>query len=153
MMREAGALAYGRKTYELMVPFWPDMAKSQSGPTQGMKDFAQAFDAVPKIVVFSRTLEKVEDPKTTIIRADLKDEILKLKQEPGGDIFVGGVDIPSQLMKHDLVDEYRIVIMPVIAGDGPRLMGGIPLPETLKLKLVESKVFRAGCIALRYVKP
>jgi len=75
-----------------------------------------------------------------------------LKQEPGKDILVGGVDIPSQLIKLGLVDEYRFVVMPIIAGEGRRLMEGVSLPEKLRLKLVESKVFKSGCVALRYSK-
>ena len=59
LLRDSDTLVYGRKTYQLMVPFWPDMAKSQAGPTASFNDFAQAFDAVDRIVVFSRTLESV----------------------------------------------------------------------------------------------
>ena len=80
------------------------------------------------------------------------DEILKLKQEQGKDILVGGVSIPSQLMELGLVDEYRFVVQPIIAGEGTRLLGGMNLQERLQLKLVESKIFRSGCVALRYVK-
>jgi dihydrofolate reductase len=60
LLRDADVLLYGRKTYQLMVPFWPDTAKKNSGPTKSMNDFAQAFVAVDKIVVFSRSLEKAE---------------------------------------------------------------------------------------------
>ena len=75
-----------------------------------------------------------------------------MKQEPGKNILVGGVDIPSQLMQLGLVDEYRFVVSPVIAGEGRRLLEGVSLPERLQLKLIESKNFRSGCVALRYVK-
>lgn len=151
-MREAGTLLYGRVTYQLMVPFWPDIAKSQSGPTKDMNDFAVAFDAVKEIVVVSRTLAEVGDGKTRIIRDNLKEEILKLKEAAGKDILLGGVDLPSQLMELDLIDEYRIVIHPIVAGKGRRLFDGVNLQEKLKLKLVESKLFPSGHVALRYVK-
>jgi dihydrofolate reductase len=147
---DAGVLVYGRKTYQLMVPYWPDIAKSQSEP-KGDIEFAQAFDS-KKLVVFSRSLDSVEGKKTRIVRTNLHDEILKLKQEPGKDILVGGVDIPSQLIKLGLVDEYRFVVMPIIAGEGRRLFEGVNLPEKLQLKLVESKTFKSGCVALRYSK-
>jgi dihydrofolate reductase len=147
---DAGVLVYGRKTYQLMVPYWPAVAKSQS-ETKADIEFAQAFDS-KKLVVFSRSLDSVEGKNTRIVRANLRDEILKLKQEPGKDILVGGVDIPSQLIKLDLVDEYRFVVMPIIAGAGRRLMEGVSLPEKLQLKLVESKTFKSGCVALRYLK-
>src|SRR6516162_349582 len=152
LVREVGLLAYGRKTYELMVPYWPDIAKNHSGDSQGENDFAQAFDAVEKTVVFSRTLEKVERPNAKIVRADPQAEILRLKQEEGKSILLGGVNIPSQLIEHDLVDEYRIVVLPMFAGEGPRLLKGVSLPEIRKLMLVDSKTFKSGCVALRYVK-
>ena len=129
---------------------WPDIAKSQS-ETKADIEFAQAFVS-KKIVVFSRSLDSAEDKKTRIVRTNLRDEILKLKQEPGKDILVGGVDVPSQLMELGLIDEYRFVVMPIIAGEGRRLMEGVNLPEKLRLKLVESKTFKSGCVALRYLK-
>src|SRR5215831_20740436 len=85
LLRDADTLAYGRKTYELMVPFWPNMAKDKSGPTQSFNDFAEAFDAVPQIVVFSRALA-AEGTKTRFVRTSPLDEIRRLKQEPGKNI-------------------------------------------------------------------
>jgi len=147
---DAGVLVYGRKTYQLMVPYWPDIAKSQS-ETRADIEFAQAFDSLNKIV-FSRSLASAEDKNTRIVRTNLGDEILKLKQEPGKSILVGGVDVPSQLIELGLVDEYRFVIQPIVAGEGRRLLEGISLPKRLQLKLVESKILRSGCVALRYSK-
>src|SRR5260370_660975 len=80
------------------------------------------------------------------------DEVLKLKQEQGKNILVGGVDVPSQLMELGLIDEYRFVVMPTIVGEGRRLMEGVSLPEKLQLKLIKSKPFKSGCVALRYLK-
>jgi len=134
VLREAGLLVYGRKTYELMVPFWPEVAKTQSA-TKALNEFARVFDSI-KRVVFSRSLDGVEDQKTRIVRGSLHDEILKLKQEPGKNILVGGVDLPSQLIELGLVDEFRFVIGPVIAGEGRRLLEGVSLSEKLQLKLV-----------------
>lgn len=151
-LRGADTLLYGRKTYELMVPFWPDVAKDHSGQTNDMIEFAQAFTAVDKIVVFSRTLDKVNYPKARVVSTDLREEILRLKQEEGKDILLGGVDLPSQLMELDLIDEYRFVVHPLLVGEGRRLLEGISLPERFQLKLVDTKVFRSGCIALHYVR-
>ncbi len=151
LMRDIDLLVFGRKTYQLMVPFWPDVAKNHSGPTKAMNDFAQAFDSINKIV-FSRTLDSAEDRNTRIIRTNLHDEILKLKQEEGKDILTGGVSLPSQLIELGLVDEYRFVVGPIVAGEGRRLLEGVSLPENLQLKLVESKIFKSGCVALRYLK-
>ena len=150
LLREAGLQVFGRKTYQLMVPYWPDVAKDQSA-TKADKEFARAFDSINKIV-FSRSLDSAEDKNTRIVRANLRDEILKLKQEPGKNILVGGVDIPSQLIELGLVDEYRFVVQPIVAGEGRRLLEGVNLPERLQLKLVESKIFKSGCVALRYLK-
>src|SRR5258708_39172866 len=124
---DAGLLVYGRKTYQLMVPYWPDIAKSQS-ETKADIEFAQAFVSKKKIV-FSRSLAGAEDKNTRIVRTNLRDEILRLKQEPGENILVGGVDIPSQLIELGLVDEYRFVITPILAGEGRRLLECISLPN------------------------
>jgi dihydrofolate reductase len=151
LTREAGAFLYGRKTYQLMVPYWPDVAKDPSGQTKADYEFAQAFVATKKIV-FSRSLDSVEDRNTRIVRGSLRDETLKLKQEQGKNIFTGGVDLPSQLIELGLIDEYHFVVHPIVSGEGRRLFEGINLPEKLQLKLVESKVFKSGCVALRYLK-
>jgi len=151
LVRNADLFVYGRKTYQLMVPYWPDIAKNPSGETKADVEFAQAFDS-NKIIVFSKTLDKAEGKNTEIVRTSLKDEILKLKQEQGKYILTGGADIPSQLIELGLVDEYQIVVHPVIAGEGKRLMEGISLQEKLKLKLVESKTFKSGSVALHYLK-
>lgn len=133
-----------------MVPFWPDVAKTNSGSADAMNDFAQAFNSIKKIVVFSRSLESVEAKNASIVRTNLGDEILKLKKQEGKNILTGGVDIPSQLIKLGLVDEYRFVIQPLVVGEGRRLLENSTLQE--KLQLVESKVFASGCVTLRYTK-
>ena len=150
LLRDVDLLVYGRKTYELMVPYWPEIAKNQS-ETKADIEFARAFVSMKKIV-FSRTLASAEDKNTRIVRTDLRDEILKLKQEQGKNILVGGVNVPSQLIQLGLIDEYRFVVGPTIAGEGRRLMEGVSLPEKLQLKLVETKTLKSGCVALRYLK-
>lgn len=152
LMKEADVLVYGRKTYELMVPFWPDVVKNRSATTQSMDEFARAFDAVDQIVVVSRSMEDVGEGNTRIVRTNLRDEILQLKQEEGKAISTGGVDVPSQLIQLGLVDEFHFVVHPVLAGEGRRLLEGVHLPEPLQLKLVGAQVFESGCVALRYLK-
>ena len=151
LVRDADLLVYGRITYQLMVPYWPDIAKNPSGETKADLEFARAFESGNK-VVFSRTLDRSEGRNTRIVRTNLKDEILKLKQEQGNNILVGGVDIPSQLIELDLVDEYYFVIHPVVAGEGRRLLSGISLKKKSQLKLVESKIFKSGSVALHYLR-
>ena len=150
LMRDVDLLVFGRKTYQLMVPFWPEVAKNQS-MTKASNEFARTFDSINKIV-FSRSLASAEDRNTRIVRTNLHDEILKLKQEQGKNILIGGVSIPSQLIELGLVDEYRFVVSPIVAGEGRRLSEGIGLQERLQLTFVESKIFKSGCVALRYLK-
>src|SRR5688500_11305450 len=150
LMREVDLLVFGRITYQLMVPFWPEVAKSQS-MTKASNEFARTFDSINRIV-FSRSLDSAEDKNTRIVRTNLHDEILRLKQEQGKHILVGGVSVPSQLIELGLVDEYRFVVGPVVAGEGRRLLDDVRLPESLQLELVESKIFKSGCDALRYLK-
>jgi dihydrofolate reductase len=152
LTRDADTLLYGRKTYQLMVPYWPDVAKNHSGQTKADYEFAQAFDAINKIVVFSQSLDSPEGEKTRIVRTNFHAEILKLKQEQGRDILTGGVTIPSQLAELGLIDEYRFVIHPIVSGEGKRLFEGMRLQEKLRLRLVESKSFKSGCVALHYLK-
>ena len=151
LVRDADLFVYGRKTYQLMVPYWPDIAKNPFGETKADVDFAQAFDSKNK-VVFSRSLEGT-DEKSRIVRTNLKDEILKLKQEPGNYILTGGVSIPAQLIELGLVDEFRFVVVPTLAGEGRRLLDGVSLQEQFRLKLAESKILKSGSVALRYLKP
>jgi dihydrofolate reductase len=154
LTRDADTFLYGRKTYQLMVPYWPDVAKNPSGQDDRKVDieFARAFDAVDKIIVFSQSLDSPKGEKTRIVRTGLQDEVLKLKQEQGKNIFTGGVTLASQLAELGLIDEYHIVVHPIVVGEGRRLFEGINLQQKLQLKLVGSTVFKSGAVALRYLK-
>ncbi len=111
LLRSSSLLVLGRITYQLMVPYWPDIAKSQSEAGATGK-FARIFDSLDKIV-FSTTLKQVEGNNTRIVRANLAEEVLTLKQQPGNDISVGSLSIASQLSNHGLIDEYYFVVHPV----------------------------------------
>jgi dihydrofolate reductase len=150
LIRGADLLVYGRITYQLMVPYWPDIAKNKSGDTDEI-EFAQVFDDANKLV-FSHSLDKVEDKRSRLAHNNLRDEISKLKQEQGKYILLGGVDLPLQLILLGLIDEFIFVVQPVIAGEGRRLFEGISLQQKLPLKLVDSKTLESGCVALHYVK-
>jgi dihydrofolate reductase len=153
LTRDADTFLYGRITYQLMVPYWPDVAKEKpAGDRTPHIEFAEAFDAVEKMIVFSQSLDGAEEEKTRIVRTGLKDEILKLKQEHGKNIFTGGVTLASQMAELGLIDEYHILVHPIIVGEGRRLFEGINLQEKLQLKLLGSTVFKSGAIALRYLK-
>ncbi|GAB3930962.1 dihydrofolate reductase family protein [Mucilaginibacter myungsuensis] len=143
---------YGRKMYELMVPYWTEVAKKKTA-VKGTDDFAKTIIELPKIV-FSTTLQQADvDGNTTILRGDLEDEVRKLKALPGKNISIAGMTLRSQLTAAGLVDEYHFVIHPLlIGGDGPRLMAGIGFPEKLKLKLLSSTILRSGAVGLHYIK-
>jgi dihydrofolate reductase len=150
LIRDAALLVYGRVTYQLMVPYWPDVAKAQSA-SKITNEFAATFDSVPKLV-FSHSLKTVEDKKSRLASANPKDEILKLKRELTGNMLLGGVDLPAQLTDLGLIDEYHIVVQPIVVGKGRRLFDAVNLRERLQLKLAHSKIFNSGFTVLHYVK-
>ena len=147
LLRDTGVEIFGRNTYDLMYPYWHDVAVNQS-ETETTNEFARIFDAVPKIV-FSTTLKSVEWNNTTLLHSNLREEIIKLKGQPGKNIAIGSLKIASQVAGWDLIDEYHLVFHPVIAGKGPRLFESV---ENLTLKLVGAKTFRSGVVALHYEK-
>jgi dihydrofolate reductase len=149
-VRNAGTLLFGRITYELMVPYWPDIAKNPS-ESEADRAYALAFEAVDK-VVFSTTLKTINGNKTRIVRANMEEEVLSLKQSSGKDIYVSGLSIASQLSQRGLIDEYIFAVSPVVAGNGPRLFESVKLQERLPLELIDSKIFQSGVVALRYRK-
>ena len=147
LLRDSGVEIFGRNTYQLMYPYWHDVAMNQS-ETKVINEFARAFDAIPKIV-FSTTLKSVEWNNTLLLRSNLQEEILKLKQQPGKNISIGALSIAAQVAQWNLIDEYHFVVHPIIAGEGPRLLESV---KNLPLKLVGSKTFGSGAVALHYKK-
>ena len=150
LLRNASIILYGRTTYQLMVPYWPDVARNQS-ESEATNEFARVFDSLD-MVVFSTTLKHAEGNKTRIVGGNPAEEVLALKQQPGKDICVGSLSIASQLSERGLIDEYRFVVHPVIAGKGPRLFEAVKPQERLQLDFVGSKTFRSGVVALQYRK-
>ncbi|MFD0794251.1 dihydrofolate reductase family protein [Mucilaginibacter litoreus] len=139
----------GRKMYELMKPYWDEVAKKRSGGKTDT-DFADTFTAIESIVV-SRTMGQVEGGPR-ILRDNIEAEILKLKAMPGKKISIGGMTLRSQLMAAGLIDEFYVVIQPVIIGTGPRLFNDIDLSDPIKWELSETKVMQCGCVGLHYLR-
>jgi len=150
LLSTTGLILYGRITYQLMVPYWPDIAKNSS-ETGSAKEFALVFDSLDK-VVFSTTLTHVEGTNTRIVRSNLAQEALTLKQQPGKDIAAGSLSIASQLSDLGLIDEYHFVVHPFIAGKGPRLFDTVKPQERLRLDFINLKTFQSGVVALHYKK-
>lgn len=149
MMADADLLFFGRVMYQLMFPYWSDMAKNQSG-TEDENRFAQRITSIGKVVV-SRSLDSVTE-NTRIIRSNPAGELLKLKQQPGKKILIDSVSMLPELIAAGLIDEFRLVIHPVLVGKGRRLLDAGSLQENLDLKLVDTIVFKSGCVAHHYVK-
>ena len=140
-----GAFLDGRVTYELMAGFWPtaDTDPSSTGP---MVEFARIWRDMPKIV-FSRTLEHA-GWNTTILREVVPDDIRKLKAQPGGDMVVGGADLAAAFRQHDLIDEYRLYVHPVVIGRGKPLFA--KSDTRIALRLEETRTFGNGVVLLKY---
>jgi dihydrofolate reductase len=149
IMQSVDQVVSGRKMYELMAPYWTEVAKTQSG-TKAANEFARTVTAINNIV-FSRTLHQ-QKGGPCILRDNLEQEIRKLKEAPGKRISIGGMSLRFQLMALGLIDEFYFVVHPIMTGTGPRLLEGFGLNETMKLELVESKVLGSGCVALHYLK-
>ncbi|WP_432710569.1 dihydrofolate reductase family protein [Pedobacter sp.] len=151
LLKEVDLLVYGRKTYELMVPFWPDYEKEHVGEDTAINEFAKIFNAINK-VVFSQTLSQTDDKNTRLVHGHLEAEIHKLKNEPGKNILLGGITLSSQLIALNMIDEYYVVIHPIIAGEGEKLIGELKLQERLQLNLIDTVVLKSGFVALHYSK-
>lgn len=150
ILRTADLIVFGRVTYQLMVPYWPDIARDQS-ESEAVNEFARVFDSLD-MVVFSTTLKHADGNRTGIVRADPAGEVLALKQQQGKDICVGSLSIASRLSESGLIDEYHFVVHPVIAGNGPRLFETVKLNDRLQLDFIGSKILQSGVVALHYRK-
>jgi dihydrofolate reductase len=136
--QSADTLLFGRVTYEMMAAYWPS-AEGQ---------IADFMNSVPK-VVFSRTLSNVDWNNTTLLKDDVAGEVSRLKQQPGGDIFVfGSADFSATLFEHDLVDELRIGINPILLGSGVPFFKGSA--KSRNLKLLDAKPLQSGLVILHY---
>lgn len=149
MMDDVDLLFFGRVMYQLMFPYWADVAKNQSG-TAHENRFAERLTAIDKVVV-SRTLDSVQG-NTRIVRSNPAEELLKLKQQPGRKISVDSISLLPELITAGLIDEFHLVIHPVIVGKGRPLLEAGSLPDKLNLKLVDTTVFKSGCVAHHYLK-
>jgi dihydrofolate reductase len=141
----AGAFLEGRVTWQLMADYWPTADEDPDAP-QVIKEFAAIWRDMPK-VVYSRTLDTA-GWGTEIVRDVVPADIEAMKAEPGGDLVIGGGEVVNEYRRHGLVDQYRLLVVPVVLGDGKPLFH--PVDEAERLRLVESKTFGNGVVLLRY---
>ncbi len=139
----AAGLIFGRVTYQLMAGYWPTRMAIDDDPIVAGK-----MNALPKIV-FSRTLDKAEWNNTRLVKRNTMEEVQQLRRQPGKDWFVfGSGDLAASLTQNGLIDEYRLMVNPIVLGNG------IPMfkdRETrLKLKLIDSRAFQSGNVLLTY---
>lgn len=145
LLNNSDVILYGRTTYELMQ-FWQTLLEKPSGE-QSMDDFAKAIDRIPKII-FSTTLKDTGWNTATLADEPLKETVLKLKQQSGGDILIGCRSLIVALANLNLIDEYQLCIHPVIIGKGLPLFDQIN--ERTVFKLLKTKIFGAGATLLYY---
>ena len=146
VLNNAGAVLYGRITYQLMESYWPTVVKNPTGDNT-MDDFAVAIDNIPKIV-FSNTLNEVGWRNARLAKKGVKEEVLELKQQLSRDIFVGSPSLIVASLRLDLIDEYQLLVHPVIAGNGLPLFKNINNGVTLKL--LNTKALKSGQLVLYY---
>ncbi len=142
-LNSAGGLLFGRATYQGMASYWPtDMARTNDPVV------ADKMNTLPKIV-FSKTLERADWNNTRLVKGNVAEEISKLKQQPGRDwLLFGSADLASTLTHLGLIDEYRVMVNPVVLGSGKPLFKDVE--DRLNLKLVSTKAFRNGNVLLCY---
>ncbi len=145
-LSNADTLIFGRITYQLMEDHWPSIVKTPTGIKQ-TDEFAVLIDNISKIV-FSRTLKNVDWKNTELKSQISKEEIVALKQQAGKNILVGSRGLITALMQLDLIDEYQLIIQPIVLGSGLPLFKNVN--DRMDLKLLKTKTFRCGAVAHYY---
>jgi dihydrofolate reductase len=147
-LRPMGGFLDGRVTYELMAAYWPT-ADADPASSEPVREFARLWREMPKIV-YSRTLEKA-DCNTSVVRDVVPEEVMALKAQPGGDLVLGGADLAATFLRHDLIDEFRLYVHPVVIGRGKPMFAA---PDArIALELAEIRAFGNGVALLRYLRP
>ncbi|MFB6341121.1 dihydrofolate reductase family protein [Saccharicrinis sp. FJH62] len=145
LLDQGDVILYGRTTYQLME-FWRTFLENPS-EDESMNEFARAINKIQKIV-FSHTLKNTDWESATVANLGLKETVSELRQQSGKNIFIGSRSLIIQLLKFNLIDEYQLCIHPVVEGKG------LPLFENIQdrkiLKLVKTKTFKGGVVALYY---
>src|SRR5919197_5460165 len=150
LMDEGGAMLWGRVTYEMMESYWPAVARGDAEAPPAMREWAVKLEAKPKYVV-SSTRKAFPWTNSHHIAGDLRKGVQKLKDATPDGVLLGSGKLATELDRMDLIDEYKLLVHPRIAGHGPTLYQG-GLPATRKLELVSAKPLRSGAVAMHYRK-
>lgn len=148
LMDESGAMLWGRVTYELMESYWPAVARCDTQAPPAMREWATKLEAKPKYVV-SSTRTDFPWANSHHIADDLRTGIEKLKYATPDGVLLGSGKLAAELDRLDLIDEYRLLVHPRIAGHGPTLYES-GLPSTRRLELISANPLRSGAVALHY---
>jgi len=147
LLSNVDALLFGRVTYQLMADYWPAAATNTSTSKDDL-EIADKMNNLSKIV-FSKTLQEVKWNNSRLVKDNIAEEISKMKQQPGKDMVIfGSGSVVSTFMQHGLIDEYRIIVNPVVLGNGKPLFKGINGKQNLKL--LKTKVLGSGVVILYY---
>jgi dihydrofolate reductase len=144
-MRSLDATLYGRRLYEVMAAHWPT-AEEDPSTTDVEREFARIWNPMPKIV-FSSSLSSVEH-NSRLVRGDVGQVLDEVRQEFDGDLGVAGANLAGQFVERGLVDEYRLVVHPVVLGAGTPYWPQLDRP--LPLRLIETRTFTSGVTQLAY---
>jgi dihydrofolate reductase len=148
LLRSADTVILGRITYQLMESGWPPVVKNPTG-IRSVDEFAVLIDNISKIV-FSNTLKNVEWRNTKLAQVSIREEVVKLKQQPGKNILAGSPSIIISLLELGLIDEYQFCVHPIVLGKGLPLFKNIR--DRIDLKLIKTRTLGSGAITL-YYKP
>jgi dihydrofolate reductase len=143
LIHSADILLFGRVTYQMMASFWPSAVALRTDPVT-----AKLMNDAPK-VVFSKTLKSVDWKNTTLVNTDPVKEINRLKKLPGKDlVLLASSDLAVSLLKEGVIDEFQVILTPIILGSGKSLFTGLDQREPLKL--IKTQIFKSGVIVLTY---
>jgi len=144
LMDDAGAMLWGRTTYEMMESAWPAIARDEQAP-RAEREWALKLDAKPKYVV-STTRRDYAWANTIHVQGDLRAAVLRIKEKTPAGVLLGSLKLGAELQRLDLIDEYRLVVHPILAGHGPRLFDG--LAASRQLERVSVTTFKGGQTAM-----
>jgi dihydrofolate reductase len=146
LLATVDTILFGRLTYKLFESYWPT-APNDPRTSKSMVEFANQINAMPKMV-FSKTLQEANWNNTKLFKGDAVKEVARLKQASGGSLSIGGISMIQTFMNMKMIDEYWLLVQPLLWGKGRRLFD--ELDGRIDLKLVETRTFHSGVVVLHY---